>query len=93
MYSENCLFSDDIDCLLLLQANEELASLRLLIALGLLDRKRFSAVHFTHDNLLLIRAMRFCVRHVDVKRWEILVDIGTSFPSFETVLQEVCLLQ
>ncbi|VBB32600.1 unnamed protein product [Acanthocheilonema viteae] len=71
------------------EANDELTSIRFLIAFGLLDKERYSASHFIDDDLLLIRAMRFCVHKADLKRWNILMDIAASFPYFETVLQQV----
>ncbi len=74
-----------------MQTNDELTSIRFLIAFGLLDKDRCFAAHFITDDLLLVRAMRFCVRQSDLKRWDILMDIATSFPDFDTALQQVSL--
>ncbi|EFO25535.2 hypothetical protein LOAG_02947 [Loa loa] len=71
------------------KANDELTSMRFLLAFGLLGKERCSAAHFIDDDLLLIRAMRFCVHQADLKRWEVLMDIATSFPYFETALQQI----
>ncbi|VIO98987.1 Zinc finger protein 294., putative [Brugia malayi] len=71
------------------KTNDELTSIRFLIAFGLLDKDRCFAAHFITDDLLLVRAMRFCVRQSDLKRWDILMDIATSFPDFDTALQQV----
>ncbi|EJW83462.1 hypothetical protein WUBG_05626 [Wuchereria bancrofti] len=71
------------------KTNDELTSIRFLIAFGLLDKDRCFATQFITDDLLLVRAMRFCVRQSDLKRWDILMDVATSFPYFETTLQQI----
>ncbi|VDO78777.1 unnamed protein product, partial [Onchocerca flexuosa] len=72
------------------KADDELASIRFLIAFGLLNEK-YSAAHFI-DELILVKAMQFCIHQTDLKRWSILMDIAMLFPYFETALQEVSLL-
>uniref|UniRef100_A0A158Q7G4 E3 ubiquitin-protein ligase listerin n=1 Tax=Elaeophora elaphi TaxID=1147741 RepID=A0A158Q7G4_9BILA len=69
--------------------DDELTSIRFLIAFGLLDKEKCCAAHFIDDDLLLIRAMRFCVHQADLKRWDILMDIAASFSYFEKALQQV----
>ncbi|CAG9533387.1 unnamed protein product [Cercopithifilaria johnstoni] len=71
------------------KVNDELTSMRFLIAFALLDKERCSAAHFIDNDLLLIRAMRFCVHQADLKCWDILMDIAASFPYFETALQQI----
>uniref|UniRef100_A0A915PRK9 E3 ubiquitin-protein ligase listerin n=1 Tax=Setaria digitata TaxID=48799 RepID=A0A915PRK9_9BILA len=69
--------------------NDELSSIRFLTAFGLLDTGKYSAINFVSDEVVLIKAMQFCVDHIDVKRWGVLVDVVGSFPCFQAALQQV----
>ncbi|VDK68810.1 unnamed protein product [Onchocerca ochengi] len=69
------------------KADDELTSIRFLIAFGLLNEK-YSAAHFI-DEPVLVKAMQFCIHQTDLKRWSILMDIAMLFPYFETALQQV----
>ncbi|MCP9264459.1 hypothetical protein DINM_022549 [Dirofilaria immitis] len=70
------------------EVGDELTSIRFLIAFGLLNEEKYSAIHFV-DELILVNAMQFCVHQADLERWNIVMNIATMFPYFETALQQV----
>ncbi|VDN07438.1 unnamed protein product [Thelazia callipaeda] len=73
--------------------DDELASVRFLLAFGLLDKVKYSSSQFLSYDQVLTKAMRFCIRQVDTKRWSAVLDIAPLFFNFEAVLEQACYLK